>query len=139
MFISELNPGPFSLLQQCRMTGRRVSVTIRHCSGIRGVCEGTLIVYDKHFNMVLQDVMEYCNPFRTAANGGISQAKKIRKRRKKLAPAKTSTKNKCVVESAGGGRTEGILWEMCKSVPQLFIRGDSVVYVSTLQQSTVGK
>lgn len=39
----------------------RVSVTIRRLKGIRGVCTGALVAFDKHFNIVLRDVVEsYC-------------------------------------------------------------------------------
>lgn len=81
--VSGENPGPFSLLQTCRCAGRRVKVTIRHCAGVRGMCEGVPVVYDRHMNIVLRDVTEWCTPIRTVANGGITLSKSKRQRKKK--------------------------------------------------------
>ena len=45
-------PGPMSLLQHCYQTQCKVLVWIRHSAGLRGVCLGRLVVFDRHFNMV---------------------------------------------------------------------------------------
>ena len=71
--------GPFTLLQTCRSEGRRVRVTLRHCVGVRGVCEGAVLVFDRHMNLVLTGVTEWCTPFRTVSNGGILYTKRKRK------------------------------------------------------------
>ena len=42
----------FSLLQHFHGNQERVRVWIRHCAGVRGVCEGVLLAFDKHFNLV---------------------------------------------------------------------------------------
>lgn len=42
--------GPVSLVQRC--LGERVRVVVRHCAGVRGQCVGTLLAFDKHFNLV---------------------------------------------------------------------------------------
>ena len=42
----------FSVLQHCHGNQERVRVWIRHCAGVRGVCEGVLLAFDKHFNLV---------------------------------------------------------------------------------------
>ncbi len=146
VFVSEAEPGPFALLQQCRRKGRRVRVTIRHCAGVRGVCEGTLLLYDKHLNLVLSQVMEWCNPFRTLANGGITGSKKARRRREKR--EKEAGGERGVEEGGvapeGGGEggaagqelTVGTAdprqqkWEVCRTVQQLFVRGDNIIHVT---------
>lgn len=67
-------------------------MTIRHCVGVRGVCEGALVVYDKHMNLVLREVTEWYTPFRTVANGGITVHKKARRRRERRAAEKNRIK-----------------------------------------------
>lgn len=135
------NPGPFSLLQNCRRAGRRVRVAIRHCTGVRGVCEGLLVVYDRHMNIVLRDVTEWCTPFRTVANGGITQSKSKRQRKKKLESLKQANQE----EQDRGVATEDCSddvadskeiqqWETCRTVKQLFIRGDSIIYITPAEK-----
>ena len=104
MHVTETDPGPFSFLQQCRREGGRVRVTIRHCAGVRGVCEGTVLVYDKHLNLVLCDVTEWCNPLRTVGNGGITESKKARRRReKRQAGGKSGPQEHTCVGNSGLG------------------------------------
>lgn len=131
-----------------------MQVLIRHCAGMRGLCEGRLIAFDRHMNLVLCNVTEWCTPFRTVANGGITLSKNQRRRRKKMkvvAEEQERNGNRerlgdevCsvelgVVEDEGGGarRVEdggggaGRRWEKRQSVRQLFVRGDNVILVSS--------
>ena len=52
IFPSAPSQGPVTLLQSCHSEGVRVQVWIRHCAGVRGVCEGMVTAFDKHFNLV---------------------------------------------------------------------------------------
>ena len=79
-------------------------MTIRHCAGIRGVCEGTLVVYDKHLNLVLREVTEWYTPFRTVANGGITVHKKARRRRERRALESIRIKGPSGQETREGGQ-----------------------------------
>lgn len=51
---------PAALLQFCRNGGIRVRVWIRHCAGVRGVCEGEVTAFDKHFNLVSGHIHKHC-------------------------------------------------------------------------------
>ena len=193
--VSEADPGPFSILQQCRKVGGRVRVTIRHCAGVRGVCEGTLLVYDKHLNLALRDVTEWCNPLRTVGNGGITESKRARRRREKReaeversgvergqqdgfgvgctrvdterAEGNTGSGHDSSGPGQGGNTTAGPgtadggegnsspgqgdnsgleqgiserksvpeqqKWEVCRTVKQLFVRGDNIIHIIPLK------
>lgn len=50
--------GPFSILHACRASQMRVRVMTRHGRGIRGVCTGVVVAFDKHLNLLLRDVEE---------------------------------------------------------------------------------
>ena len=54
VLVCVLDPGagPVSLVQRWRGEGVRVRVVIRHCAGVRGECVGTIIAFDRHFNLV---------------------------------------------------------------------------------------
>lgn len=146
----EAEPGPFSLLQQCRSHKQRVRVTLRHCAGVRGVCEGVVIVYDRHLNIVLGQVVEWYTPLRTVANGGITESRNKRRKKKKSEQIKDEQTGgdtmaaKASPESAGtplevhpegicpqgSGGMDSHKWESRRTVSQLFIRGDNVIHVS---------
>lgn len=140
-FMQKHDAGPFSMLQRCHSKGQQVRVTMRHCAGVRGLCEGLIIVYDKHLNMVLGQVTEWCTPFRTVANGGITLTKKQRRKKKKAA-AKHNThteeeedEEERHAQDASGKdvAVRGSLreeWEVCRTIKQLFIRGENIIHVS---------
>lgn len=50
--------GPLSVLHKAFVQRDRVRVLIRYVNGIRGTLTGTLIAFDKHFNLILRDVEE---------------------------------------------------------------------------------
>ncbi|CAM9136525.1 unnamed protein product [Phaeothamnion confervicola] len=55
---SGLRTGPYSLLTKSLEERHRVRVMIRRVNSVRGTCEGLLLAFDKHMNMVLLDVTE---------------------------------------------------------------------------------
>ena len=56
--------GPFSVLLRCFRERRRVRVTVRRINSLHSVCTGHLRAFDKHMNVVLQNVEEVfaCGP-----------------------------------------------------------------------------
>lgn len=52
--------GPFSTL--LKMQHKRITVVIRYVNAIRGTLTGTLVAFDKHFNMILKNVDEVYSP-----------------------------------------------------------------------------
>lgn len=101
---------------------------IRHCTGLRGVCEGIPVAYDRHMNMALQDVTEWCTPFRTVANGGLAPSKSQRRREKRREQDSEQAERTSVgVMGASNGHLVGTVSQRVK---QLFVRGDNVVLVT---------
>lgn len=56
--IEKLNHGPTNMLYQCWKEKKRVSVKIRSVNQIHSICEGDIIAFDKHMNLILQNVNE---------------------------------------------------------------------------------
>ena len=57
-----LQHGPYSILYHALIERQRIRVVIRYVNGIRGTLTGYLLVFDKHFNMILRDVDEVYSP-----------------------------------------------------------------------------
>lgn len=80
-FMKEPINGPIRLLQDCHTHKRELQVWIRHSSGLRGVCIGHLVAFDRHMNIVLSNVTEYYTPLQTVSNGGMKKRRKRKSRR----------------------------------------------------------
>ncbi|CAI8026130.1 Small nuclear ribonucleoprotein Sm D-like protein [Geodia barretti] len=106
--------GPLCLVQRCREERVRVKVVVRHCAGVRGECEGTVLAFDQHLNLVLGDVSERFSPLRTVANGGLQPRSQRRRQRHKTTPAQEPAQD--------GGQY--------RHLDKLFVRGDNVVLLS---------
>lgn len=55
---SKCTTGPLGRLAEWYHQRQIVHLVTRHSSGIRGKAKGTLVAFDKHFNLVLRDVEE---------------------------------------------------------------------------------
>ena len=103
------------------------------------------MLYDRHLNLVLRHVTEWYSPFRTLGNGGITltkqqrRKKRIREKQQTIATEPGATgivpgdadKGEPGCSTVSGSMTK---WECSRTVKQLFIRGDSVIYVSPVHQ-----
>lgn len=157
--------GPLQHLQTCLQSRAPVRVWIRHCVGVRGVCEGVVLAFDKHMNIVIGNVTEYYSPFRTLGNGGLESVKKKKKKKRKTIksepedslqtnvdiPHSSTTGNNQVttVSSHVTSKTShvirgcfGMIQErdsvvyQSRCVKKLFIRGDNVVLISPVHRTT---
>ena len=112
-------------------------VWIRHCVGVRGVCDGVPVAFDRHMNIVLRDVTERYVPFRTFSNGGVTESRSRRRKRKKkksLNVEEVQTDGQCfdditISTSAAvcGHVTQSAI---TRHVKQLFIRGDNIILIN---------
>ena len=135
-------------------------VWIRHCVGVRGMCEGVPVAYDQHMNIVLRDVVEHYTPFRTVANGGIEGSRKKKKKKKKTqahvepkdvqSPVESGSKNDhssmlVTTESSNKEHVTSIVGSatnvpegLTRQLKQLFIRGDNVLMVASMSAPQSG-
>ena len=125
----------------CHRDGITVRVWIRHCVGVRGVCEGVPVAFDRHMNLVLCDVVEQYVPFRTSANGGVTESdskrKRIKLKRKKKEQSEENIDKSRTEQSLSGHVTSlgshvippGAI---TRHLNQLFIRGDNIIMVNRL-------
>ncbi|XP_072028581.1 uncharacterized protein [Amphiura filiformis] len=56
--MSEHTKGPYSLLYKCVQQRIKVRVCVRSFKGLRGICTGYLVAFDRDMNMALSDVDE---------------------------------------------------------------------------------
>ena len=141
MIFLESEQDPFELLRLCHRDGVAVRVWIRHCVGVRGMCEGVPVAFDRHMNLVLCDVIEQYVPFRTSSNGGVTESDSKRKRRKQKGKKKeqilSNVDDQLRTEQASSGHvislnSHVIPGAITRHVNQLFIRGDNIIMVSHL-------
>eukprot|EP01117_Protostelium_nocturnum_P011642 TRINITY_DN4235_c0_g1_i1.p1 TRINITY_DN4235_c0_g1~~TRINITY_DN4235_c0_g1_i1.p1 ORF type:complete len:240 (+),score=84.14 TRINITY_DN4235_c0_g1_i1:60-779(+) len=101
--IGKLDIGPLGMLHNLLTSKSRVKVLIRRVADVRGFCVGTLLAFDKHFNLVLSDVHEeyYTHQWVPIEEKNEGEKKKYEK---------VSTKH-------------------TKEYRQLFIKGDNVILV----------
>jgi len=121
--IAELTKeGPYALLYRAFKSRARVRVVLRWQCGVRGACEGTLVAYDKHFNLLLLDaVEEYKQPEliqRSVGGGGGGGVAGV-----------------AGVAGEGEGSTPRTGWRRklvhrTRTLEQVLVRGDSVVLVT---------
>ncbi|GLJ40881.1 hypothetical protein SUGI_0845700 [Cryptomeria japonica] len=151
--LAEKAKGPLSFLSVCYNEKGRVQVWTRHTHGIRGNLIGFLHAFDRHMNMILQDVEEVYTVRRHVP-------RLVNKRGRRSKIPKDESNNECssgVVENsdlvtinAEGNEnsskaideiTEGLkelrlfpkLEHRRRHVGQVFLRGDSVVMVRRIQ------
>ncbi|XP_035696304.1 U7 snRNA-associated Sm-like protein LSm11 [Branchiostoma floridae] len=56
--MTEAKQGPLDVLRSCISEKRRVIVTTRTFKGLRGICTGYLVAFDKFWNLAMADVEE---------------------------------------------------------------------------------
>ncbi len=102
--------------------------------GVRGMCEGVPLAFDKHMNLVLCNVVEYYQPFRTLGNGGLEGRKKKKKNKS------PDSKDSSTVAKTKTNNIVGCCFVMdnldtfqIRTLSILFVRGDNIVLMSPLK------
>lgn len=119
--------GPLLLLRQSYDSGKRVRVVTRHARGVRGTATGVLKAFDKHMNLVLQDVQE-------------SYTVRLKIQRRKLVPRQVARDASLEGMDPSEGGPDYELVEQSRSafkldhrhrnLRQIFVRGNNIVMVS---------
>ncbi|XP_063633478.1 U7 snRNA-associated Sm-like protein LSm11 [Cydia splendana] len=118
--------GPLSALRNAMQNNMRVKVVTRGPSGIRGALHGDLTAFDKHWNLVLTNVLE------------VYRRKTVRKLKYPPAggrPVPQGTADMISplpgeVVSSQGHR----IFECSRHIPQLLVRGEHVVLINVVDQ-----
>ncbi|XP_063393065.1 U7 snRNA-associated Sm-like protein LSm11 [Cydia fagiglandana] len=118
--------GPLSALRNAMKNNMRVKVVTRGPSGIRGALHGDLTAFDKHWNLVLTNVLE------------VYRRKAVRKLKYPPAggrPVPQGTADMISplpeeVVSSQGHR----IFECSRHIPQLLVRGEHVVLINVVDQ-----
>ncbi|KAB0802092.1 hypothetical protein PPYR_04278 [Photinus pyralis] len=113
--------GPIKLLTKCKDERIQIKVWTRHSHGIRGYCIGYVTIFDKHWNLGLEEVTEtWTRPKRRKIPAGMEmQECEISKGRLVPPPIK-------VIKSDEK-------FETCeRHIDQLVIRGEQIVMIALL-------
>ncbi|XP_073957265.1 U6 snRNA-associated Sm-like protein LSm11 [Choristoneura fumiferana] len=118
--------GPLGALRDCMAKRLKVKVITRGHSGLRGFLYGYVEAFDKHWNLVLTEVLE------------VYQRKATRKLKIPPAGGRPVPKGTAdmisplpsVIETPlGNGK-----WECVRHLPQIMVRGEHVVLVNIIDQ-----
>ena len=81
--VAEPHLKPFLLLKDCTRERNRVYVWVRHIAGVRGILQGTPVLFDHHFNLLLADAWEVYLPFCESKRKHKQKRKRVRKKRRR--------------------------------------------------------
>ena len=129
-----LSSGPISVLY--KLQRKRIKVVIRYVNAIRGTLTGTLIAYDKHMNMILQNVEEIYSQRPIDNNNEKSNLELEIERRQALA-SDGIVNEKEHYDKKSGTKLSTIPgnWNIKRrQVKQLLVRGDMVVSIYNADQ-----
>lgn len=117
------NAGPLSVLRQCFQEKHRVRVVTRHRKGVRGICWGFLVAFDKYMNMVLKDVdEEYTTLIKILRHTGKLMMENVEGVENDGDEGRSSTRGRMRLCRKQDHRK--------RHIAQLLLRGDSVVMIS---------
>ena len=93
-----------------------MQVWTRHIAGLRGVTEGTLVLFDHHFNVVLQDAWEVYIPFKP--QGGQRKRPKRKRRNRKRGLSTDGAAGVPHAASTTTGQVLGLSKQLTAQCPQ---------------------
>ena len=109
--------GPLSVLYRAWEKRQRIRVLTRYMHGIRGTLTGYLIAFDKHMNLILQDVDEHYSPPKRGSNHDDCMSN---------VDAETQRRTRALTEPRSLGKD----WTLRqRHMRQILVRGDAVVLV----------
>lgn len=128
--------GPLARLYQCLQQHERISVAVRSEHGVRGLVEGNLLFFDKHWNLLLSSVTEIWKrrKYKYGENKFCGVPENCERQLRKLGIVLPQQQ----VQSLNRKNVE-----IRREVPQLLVRGEQVVKITVLsgtqkdQSSTV--
>jgi small nuclear ribonucleoprotein (snRNP)-like protein len=111
--------GPLSVLYKAFTQRQRVRVLTRYVNGIRGTLTGYLTAFDKHMNLILQDVDENYSPRRNLADDGDGDDR-----------SNIEAEIERRIDGEKSGNSNGSNWtNRQRHMRQIMVRGDIVVAV----------
>ncbi|KAF5272903.1 hypothetical protein FQA39_LY07669 [Lamprigera yunnana] len=114
--------GPLQLLKKCKDDHIQIKIWTRHSHGIRGYCTGYVIMFDKHWNLVLDDVNEiWIRPKHRKIPVDLGDTEKIKLSKSHMHPPKIK-----IIKSDKKTDT-------CKRhIDQVLIRGEQIAFITIL-------
>jgi small nuclear ribonucleoprotein (snRNP)-like protein len=135
--------GPLRLLAQWAAQGARVRVVTRHAAGVRGSATGLLRCFDRHMNLLLEDVAEVYTVMLKVPRirpKGQGQGQQAPGQGQHQAPEQQQGREQGEQEGAGqqAGPRQQVRWcrkqdRRQRQLAQIFIKGDNVVMVAAAQ------
>ncbi|KAF5300130.1 hypothetical protein FQR65_LT09221 [Abscondita terminalis] len=114
--------GPLQLLKKCKDEHIQIKVWTRHSHGIRGYCIAHVVLFDKHWNLALENVREvWTRPTRRKIPAGIGDPLETQNIKRKIVPPPiTIVKSDKKVETCE------------RQIDQLIVRGEQIAFITLL-------
>nr|XP_021188138.2 U7 snRNA-associated Sm-like protein LSm11 [Helicoverpa armigera] len=118
--------GPLAVLKECVDKRLRIKIITRNDRGIRGTLQGTVVAFDKQWNMALSDVLE------TWKRKGVKK-RKVPPGLGTPVPKGTAATISSIPEVTEKPLGNGV-WECTRLIPQMMVRGEHVVLVNIAER-----
>nr|CAH7728038.1 unnamed protein product [Callosobruchus chinensis] len=116
--------GPLAFLKKCIEEKKKIKVYTRNEKGVRGYCVAHLLAFDKHWNLMLENVEEHWTRKKRKKVPALDTIELSKKARSKIRPPPiTLTEHE----------TDKTLENCSREVFQLMMRGEHVVLITVAQ------